>query len=209
MPSTNTYTIGLTGGIGSGKSTVAQAFAKLGVVTVDADMAARKVVEPGMPSLASIAEHFGQHILQEDGALDRAALRKIIFKDNQEKLWLEKLLHPLIRQWIEEALQKAASPYVILESPLLLETDQHHLIDAVLVVDVPVETQLARAGLRDSNTKEQIQRIINTQMPRAERLSKADFVFDNSQPEESIDDRVLELHQQFLSEAEKKRMRKP
>ena len=116
--------VGLTGGIGSGKSTVAGAFRQLGIDTVDADLASRKVVQPGMPALARISEHFGEGIIQSDGSLDRAALRKIVFSDPQQKLWLETLLHPLIRGWIVEQLQQSKSPYVILESPLLFETDQ-------------------------------------------------------------------------------------
>lgn len=191
--------IGLTGGIGSGKSTVAKAFRQLGIETVDADQASRAVVEPGMPALAAIAEQFGPDIIQADGQLDRAALRQIIFADPDQKQWLESLLHPLIRHWIIQQLEAATSPYVILESPLLFETDQHQLVAKTLLVDLPTELQIERACARDANQADQIQRIIDAQMPRAEKLSRADIVLDNTQSEESIAPRVGALHQTLLS----------
>ena len=197
--------VGLTGGIGSGKSTVAKAFKALGIDSVDADYASRAVVEPGMPALKAIEEHFGPELILADGGLDRAALRSIIFADAQQKVWLETLLHPLIRDWILTQLQASLAdcPYVILESPLLFETDQHQLVSTVLLVDVPVALQIERATARDGNTPEQIQRIIDAQMSREDKRSKADFVFDNSMGEDSIASRVLQLHQQFLAEADK------
>lgn len=197
--------IGLTGGIGSGKTTVAEAFRQLGINTVDADYASRAVVEPGMAALESIREHFGANIIQADSCLDRAALRSIVFSDPQQKNWLESLLHPLIREWIIEQLQNSTGPYVILESPLLLETDQHRLVDSVLLVDLSEELQIARASARDNNLADQIKRIIATQMPRQEKLSRADLVFDNSQPLETVAARVAVLHNQFLSLAKTKK----
>ncbi|MDA8885546.1 dephospho-CoA kinase [Porticoccaceae bacterium] len=194
--------IGLTGGIGSGKSTVAEQFAALGIVSVDADQASRAVVEPGMPALDYIEEHFGPELITADGQLNRPALREIIFADPSEKAWLEALLHPLIRDWIMVQLQAATSDYVILESPLLFETDQHQLVDAVLLVDVPVELQLERASARDGSDKPGIQRIIDTQMPRQTKRDRADFEFDNAQPMATIAPRVLALHQQFLTMAQ-------
>ena len=191
--------IGLTGGIGSGKSTVAEAFRQHGINTVDADSASRAVVEPGMPALESIGQHFGANILQQDGSLDRAALRSIVFSDPQQKAWLESLLHPLIREWIIQQLQISTGPYVVLESPLLFETDQHQLADTVVLVDIPEELQIERASARDSNLADQIKRIIDSQMPRQEKLSRADIVFDNSQPLETVASRVADLHNQFLS----------
>jgi dephospho-CoA kinase len=201
----NSYTIGLTGGIGSGKSSIAKAFRKLGIETVDADFASRAVVEPGMPALKSIGEHFGKDILQEDGSLDRGALRSIVFSDPQQKYWLESLLHPLIRDWIITQLQNSTGPYIILESPLLLETNQHKLADTVLLVDLPEDLQIERACARDNNLADQIKRIIDTQMPRQEKLARADLVFDNSQPLETVAARVAVLHNQFLSLAEAKK----
>lgn len=194
--------IGLTGGIGSGKSTVAEQFAALGIVSVDADQASRAVVDPGMPALDYIEEHFGPELITADGQLNRPALREIIFADPSEKAWLEALLHPLIRDWIMVQLQAATSDYVILESPLLFETDQHQLVDAVLLVDVPVELQLERASARDGSDKPGIQRIIDAQMPRQTKRDRADFEFDNAQPMATIAPRVLALHQQFLTMAQ-------
>ena len=195
--------VGLTGGIGSGKSTVAKAFMELGIKVVDADYASRAVVEPGMPALRAIKMHFGAELILPNGNLDRPALRQIIFCDHAQKVWLETLLHPLIRDWILNQLQLAltCSPYVILESPLLFEAGQHLLVTEVLLVDVPIELQLERAMARDSNTEEQIQSIINAQMSRQDRLGKADSVFDNSLPVNTVPPRVLELHQQFLAKA--------
>ena len=202
-PANTPLIIGLTGGIGSGKSTVAKAFKALGITSVDADYASRAVVEPGMPALKAIEAHFGPELILADGTLNRAGLREIIFADAQQKTWLESLLHPLIRDWILTQLQAslANSPYVILESPLLFETDQHQLASTVVLVDVPVELQLERAAARDDNTADQIQSIINAQMSREDKLERADTVFDNSLSEDSIAPRVLALHQQFLARA--------
>lgn len=199
--STKPLIIGLTGGIGSGKSTVAKQFAALGIVSVDADQASRAVVEPEMPALAQIEEHFGPDLITGDGQLNRSALREIIFANPSEKAWLEALLHPLIRDWILTQLQAARSDYVILESPLLFETDQHQLVDAVLLVDVPVELQLQRASARDGSDRQQIQRIIDAQMPRQAKRDRADFEFDNAQPRETMASRVAALHQHFLTMA--------
>ncbi|EAS47287.1 dephosphocoenzyme A kinase [marine gamma proteobacterium HTCC2207] len=191
--------IGLTGGIGSGKSTVAEAFRQLGIETVDADQASRAVVEPGMPALAAISAQFGSQIIQADGSLDRAALRQIIFTDPAQKLWLESLLHPLIRDWIIEQLKAATSPYVILESPLLFETDQHQLVHKTVLVDLPEALQIERACARDGNQADQIQRIIDAQMPRVEKLSRADIVLDNSESLDTLAARVTAVHQTLLS----------
>jgi len=191
--------IGLTGGIGSGKSTVAEAFRQLGIETVDADQASRAVVEPGMPALAAISAQFDSQIIQADGGLDRAALRQIIFTDPAQKLWLESLLHPLIRDWIIEQLKAATSPYVILESPLLFETDQHQLVHKTVLVDLPEALQIERACARDGNQADQIQRIIDAQMPREEKLSRADIVLDNSESLDTLAARVTAVHQTLLS----------
>ena len=135
--------VGLTGGIGSGKSTVAKAFIALGIQVVDADYASRALVEPGMPALKAIVAHFGTKLMLPDGCLNRSALRQIIFSDKMQKSWLESLLHPLIQDWIRSQLKLAlaSSPYVILESPLLFEAEQHLLVSEVLLVDVPVDIE--------------------------------------------------------------------
>jgi dephospho-CoA kinase len=194
--------IGLTGGIGSGKSTVARMFGDLGVHWVDADVVAREVVEPGTPALAQIAEHFGDSILTGNGALDRAALRDIIFNNPGEREWLEGLLHPVIRQELGRQLRPDtyALPYVMLVSPLLLETDQHTMTERVVVVDVPVEVQVERTMARDNNTLDQVKRIIAAQMPRQKRLSRADDVIQNDRPQQEVALQVATLHRTLLSQ---------
>lgn len=192
--------VGLTGGIGSGKSTVVRLFGNLGVHWVDADDVARQVVEPGTPALAAIADHFGEDILTREGALDRARLRQIVFADPEQRKWLESLLHPRIREELVRQLRPADYdlPYVILVSPLLLETDQHQLVDRILVVDVPVELQISRTTARDSNSREQVERIIAAQMPREERLARADEVIDNNRPVGEVELQVREMHKRFM-----------
>ncbi|WP_421911096.1 dephospho-CoA kinase [Marinobacter sp.] len=193
--------VGLTGGIGSGKSTVVRLFGALGVHWVDADDVAREVVEPGTPALERIAEHFGQKILLPDGGLDRAALRRIVFNAPEERAWLESLLHPVIREELMRQLHpdNYALPYVLLVSPLLLETDQHELVDKVVVVDVPVDVQIQRTMARDTNDREQVERIIAAQMPREQRLQKADDVVDNNLAMIDVERQVEQLHQTFLA----------
>lgn len=148
--------VGITGGIGSGKSAVTQRFEQLGITVVDADLAARVIVEPGRPALSAIAEHFGHNIIQADGTLDRAALRQRVFADESERHWLEQLTHPLIGQEILGQLTAASSAYTLLSSPLLLETSQKELANCVVVVDVPEETQLERTMARDDNDEAQV-----------------------------------------------------
>jgi len=177
--------IGLTGGIGSGKSLVAARFAELGITVVNADTVAREVVARGAPALDAIRTHFGEDIVLPNGELDRRKLRGIIFADAGEKKWLENLLHPIIRVRIIDQLHSATSPYAILESPLLLETDQHLLVEKIIVVDVDEATQIARASIRDGSDITQIKHIIASQMPRTEKLQNADFVIDNSGSKEA------------------------
>ncbi len=199
------YIVGLTGGIGSGKSTVAEAFKRLGIRVIDADQASRAVVEPGSKALSAIVNHFADQQLLVDGQLNRAALREIIFKNPEQKVWLEELLHPLIGQWIARQIeQTTSSPYIILESPLLFETDQHKSVNITLLIDLPPELQKLRASQRDAVSAEQIEAIINTQMSRESKVSLADVIFDNSLTLESIDQRVLDLHCQFENLAQSK-----
>lgn len=192
--------VGLTGGIGSGKSTVVRMFGDLGVHWVDADDVAREVVEPGTEALKSIAEHFGADILDEAGALNRAQLRTIVFENPAERQWLESLLHPIIRQELVRQLKPDdyTLPYVLLVSPLLFETDQHQLVDYSLVVDVPVEMQVERTVARDSNSIEQVKRIIGAQMPRDQRCDRADAIIDNNRPFVDVERQVHELHKRML-----------
>lgn len=196
------YIVGLTGGIGSGKSVVAARFRALGILVVDADQAARAVVEPGTPALADIAAHFGAGVIQADGTLDRAALRRLVFDDAAERRWLEQLLHPRIGEWLRARLAEAPGPYAILESPLLFESTQHRMVRRSLLVDVPEEVQVARAAARDGNAPEQIRAIMAAQLGREERRRRADDCIDNSGAPEALDAQVAELHRRYVALAE-------
>jgi len=190
--------IGLTGGIGSGKSTVASIFANLGIQVINADQLARDVVEHGSPALAAIMERYGENILLEDGSLNRSDLREIVFANVSEREWLEQLTHPLIAQLMKDQLQAVSSPYAILESPLLIETDQKELVDRILVIDIVEDTQLQRTLARDNSAETTIKAIINSQIPREQRLEAADDVVDNSGKLETTEQEILRLHKKYL-----------
>jgi len=195
--------IGLTGGIGSGKSTIARLFGDLGVHWVDADDVAREVVEPGQPALGQIAGHFGPEVLQADGSLDRAWLRQRVFARPAEREWLEALLHPIIREELIRQLENPTDyplPYVLLVSPLLLETNQKMLVDEVIVVDVPEAVQLERTMARDNNSREQVERIMAAQLGREERRARANAIIDNSRPLHNVELQVCELHNRLLAQ---------
>jgi dephospho-CoA kinase len=192
------FVVGLTGGIGSGKSTVANCFAALGVTVIDADIAARVVVEPETDALQQITSHFGDAILLADGALNRSQLRTVIFNQANEKQWLESLLHPLIAKEIARQIQTASSDYCLFVSPLLLETSQHQLCDKILVVDTSEYLQIQRTLSRDSSNEEEVRRIIASQISRQDRLDKADDVLENSGDLTAIDAAVSALHQRYL-----------
>ncbi len=194
-----TYVIGLTGGIGSGKTAVSDHFETLGITVVDADIASRTVVEKGRPALDQIAAHFGDDFLLPDGSLDRAKLRTAIFSDAAEKQWLEQLLHPLIRDEIINGLDNAASDYAILVSPLLIESDQHQLTQRVLVVDVPETLQLERTTQRDNNSAEQVKAIMASQASRQQRLDHADDVISNDGTLEQLQAQVENCHQRYIT----------
>ena len=196
---TTPWILGLTGGIGSGKSAVAQHFIDLGVHCVDADHAARWVVEPGKPALAAIVEHFGPDVLQANGELDRTALRHRIFQAPQERRWLEALLHPLIGEEIVASLASAKSPYAILMSPLLVESGQHTLTQRVLVVDAPEQLQLQRTMLRDQASEEQVHAILKAQAAREDRLKHADDVLLNDRDLPWLQSEVERLHRFYLT----------
>ena len=203
-----TYIVGLTGGIGSGKTTIANLFANLGVPLVDADVVAREVVEKDSPLLSKIVEHFGPQILTKQGELNRAALREIVFHHDEEKQWLNNLLHPAIRERMKQQLSEQTAPYTLFVVPLLIENKLTALCDRILVVDVSPQTQLARSAQRDNNNFEQIQRIINSQVSQQERLKWADDVMNNdadlAQNLPHLQKKVLELHQFYLQQAENK-----
>lgn len=172
--------IGLTGGIGCGKSTVSACFSALNITVVDADIIARLVVQKGEPVLQQIKKQFGSDILI-NGELNRSLLRTIIFKDERQKEWLNRLLHPLIHAQIIKQLRQAKGDYVLLEAPLLFENGLDKLTDHNLLIDINPELQVKRATERDGTSKENIKAIINSQMSRFLRLQKADFVIDNSE----------------------------
>lgn len=173
------YLVGLTGGIGSGKTAAADHFASLGINVVDADLASRIVVQPGRPALAAIEAKFGAQILLDDGTLDRTALRHTVFADDDKRRWLQSLLHPLISDELRAQIERADSAYAILVNPLLFESGQNTWCQRVLVIDVPEETQLTRTMARDSNTLEQVENIMRAQMDRQKRLSMADDIISN------------------------------
>ena len=194
----NKLVIGLTGGIGSGKSTVANLFRAKGIQVIDADKCSRIVVEVGTPALQKIAEHFGTTILQADGGLDRPKLRRIIFESPAEKTWLEQLLHPLILQEIVKQLDHATSAYAILESPLLIEAGQRSLCHRVLVVDVTQEQQIQRTMQRDNNSRELVMSILKSQATREQRRAAAHDIIDNTHETATLPMQVSLLHEQYL-----------
>ncbi|WP_028869792.1 dephospho-CoA kinase [Psychromonas arctica] len=192
--------IGLTGGIGSGKSTVAKEFTALGIDIVDADKVARQVVEPGQQALTEIELYFGSDVLNAAGELDRAKLRQLIFQSDAKKKWLNALLHPIIRDTLLAQLKMAKSEYVILEAPLLLENKLTQYTDYTLVVDVDEKLQIERAMKRDENSKSQIQAIMDAQISRSLRLQQADYVIDNSSIDRvALKQQIKSLHLKFLS----------
>ena len=195
------FVVGITGGIGSGKSAVTDHLETLRITVVDADKVARVVVEPGTPGLAAIAEHFGEDILLADGRLDRAALRKIVFDNPDERKVLEGITHPRIRDEISRQLSEANSPYVVLSSPLLLESGQNTFADYVVVVDVPEEVQLTRTMARDENSEALVKQIMAAQLDRQTRLSRADTSIMNDGSLEALYERVKKLHEDLLARA--------
>ena len=194
------FVLGVTGGIGSGKSAATDHIESLGITVVDADLAARVIMEPGKPALAAVAKHFGDELILADGSLDRAALRALVFANPDERLWLEQLTHPLIGEEIFHQIGAASSAYVVLASPLLLEGAQHELCDKVLVIDVPESVQLERTMARDNNSRDQVERIMAAQLKREERLARADFVIENTSTIEALREAVDAIHNTLVTE---------
>lgn len=190
--------VGLTGGIASGKSTVAQLFAELGVPVIDADRIARRVVEPGSPGLQRVIVRFGAGFLAPDGTLDRRALRELIFKDSDAKRDLEGILHPLIRAEMQRQAEVTTGPYLILEIPLLAESGRPAGVDRVLVVDAEEPDQIARLRARDGSSEQQACAILAAQASRAERLRLADDILDNSGRPADLRHGVERLHRRYL-----------
>lgn len=198
------YIVALTGGIGSGKTTVANLFAELNVPIIDADIIARDVVKPNTPALKQISLHFGPQILNDDGSLNRRKLRDIVFHDEQQKVWLNQLLHPLIQQETLKQFAECKRPYLIWVIPLLIENKLIEYADRILVIDVSRETQIARTMKRDNADRQLTENILNAQVDRETRLSYADDVINNEEPIEHIANIVQQLHLHYLALSEQK-----
>lgn len=190
--------VGLTGGIGSGKTAVSDLFADKGIVIVDADVIAREVVEPGQPALNAIVDRFGPQMLLPDSTLDRRALRELIFNSDEDKNWLNALLHPAIRESMQAQTQRATSAYCILSVPLLVENGLDKMVDRVLVVDVATKLQIERTSSRDQQSKEQVEKIIAAQASREQRLAAADDVIDNNGERSALIEQVEQLHKHYI-----------
>ena len=196
------FRVALTGGIASGKTTVANLFAELGVPLIDTDLLARQVVEPGQPALAKVVATFGPDVLDTDGCLDRRRMRERIFSDSTAKQRLEAILHPAIRIEMERRSREAGGPYQVLVIPLLTEGGRRDHVDRVLLVDVPEELQIQRLMMRDGVTHEQARASLNAQATRAERLAMADDVVRNTGRVDDLRDEVAKLHAKYLALAE-------
>lgn len=192
------WVLGLTGGIGCGKSAVSAVFESQGITVVDADIIARQVVAPKSTGLNAIIARFGSDILNQDQTLNRSKLRALIFADDTQKQWLNNLLHPLIREKILIDLQSATSPYVILVAPLLFENGLDKYCQRTLLIDVPVAVQLARTMARDNISKTQAQAIVAAQMSRDDKKARTVDIIDNNQALEDVSMEVLKYHQQYL-----------
>jgi dephospho-CoA kinase len=190
--------IGLTGGIGSGKSAVAERFAARGVPVIDTDVVAREVVAPGEPALAEIVAAFGPDVLDEQGRLDRRRLRERVFADAAARRQLESILHPRIRAAVQQRIEALSAPYCIIVVPLLIETG-FGPVDRVLVVDVDETQQIERTRQRDRVSAESVRRIMEAQASRSERLARADDVIDNNGGLEALDRQVEALHRRYLA----------
>ena len=194
--------IGLTGGIGSGKTAASEHFAKLGAAVIDTDLLSRELVEPGQPALTEIVDAFGPGIIDADGRLDRGALRARVFADVAARKRLEQILHPKIRATMLERARRSEAPYVVFVIPLLFETGQQALVDRVLVIDVPESVQRSRVAQRDQLDATELDAIFRAQTDRQTRLRQADDVIRNDGSIENLHAAVEELHRQYLRQVE-------
>lgn len=189
--------IGLTGGIGAGKSTVCELFRNLGAPIIMADQIARDIVKPNTSNLTRIIQHFGKTILTPNGEIDRTLLRRRIFNDPNDKQWLEDLLHPQIQEKMLYSIKELTASYVILDIPLLLETKSHQHVDRILVVDTAEELQIKRIVSRDHVSHDDVLKIMNSQLSRTERIARADDIIYNENDLESLEKQVKELHKRY------------
>ncbi len=196
---------GLTGGIGSGKSAAADLFAKRGVPVIDADAISHELTAPGQPVVELIRKQWGDEVITASGELDRARLRHRVFSDPEQLRILESILHPAIRRRIQheiDSLRAAGAPWCLVVVPLLFESGFDDLVDRVIVVDIPTALQIERVVARDHVSAKDAQRILERQMPREERASRADYLIDNSGPLEALEPRVAAIHQQLSADAQ-------
>ncbi|WP_342662807.1 dephospho-CoA kinase [Oceanospirillum beijerinckii] len=191
--------IGLTGGIGSGKTAASDYFTSLGVLIVDADVVAREIVEPHKPVWQQIVNHFGSEAINEDQSLNRPWLRQTVFQQPEERQWLESVTHPAIREEIIQQLQQPTEHYAMLVSPLLFESGQSDMTQRNLLIDVPVELQLSRTCARDNNNEDQVKAIIAAQMSREERRARADDIIVNDQDLSALQHACDDLHKTYLT----------
>ena len=197
-------TVALTGGIASGKTTASDTFASHGVPIIDADLLAREAVAPGSDGLAQVTKRFGSHILNNDGTLDRAALRKIVFDDSEARKDLEHIIHPQVRQLTQQRLaahKTAGAIYAIVVVPLLIETGQQHKYDKIVVVDIDPGTQFERLCARDNSSPAQAEKMIASQAKREDRLAAADYVIHNDAGIDRLKAQVLDIHRQLQLDA--------
>lgn len=192
------FCVGLTGGIGSGKSTVTGIFQELGAKIIDADIITRELQAVDQPAYNEIIKQFGPEVVGEHGELNRTYLRKLVFTDHELKTKLENIVHPLVRAEINRRLNSNTHPYCIISIPLLFENGAQYDFDRILVVDIPEDLQIIRAGNRDGVNKNEIVKIINSQIKREKRLEKADDVICNDKSIDILTKAVKKLHNQYL-----------
>ena len=198
MNKSHKVVIGLTGGIVSGKSTITAMFADLGIDIVDADIVARMVVMPKSEALKQISQHFGAQFIQSDGHLNRASLRSRIFSNEQDKTWLNNLLHPLIRQRMIKEIDQSTSSYCLFVAPLLIENNLQGIVNRIIVIDITEKEQIERTFLRDPSSRDEVRRIIASQISRTERLYHADDIIDNNKTDlAEVNKQVIILDQSY------------
>ena len=198
------FILGLTGGIGSGKTAASDYFSSKGITIVDADIVSRLVVEPGQDSFKEIASHFGTGVISDDGSLNRPALRKIVFDQPKERLWLENLLHPLIANEIQTQLNTSESIYTVLVSPILFESAQNLYTQRTLVIDTPEDLQISRTAKRDNTDPDSVKAIMKVQTERQVRIEKADDVILNNGSLNDLHQNIDQLHRKYLQIAQEK-----
>ena len=192
------FSVGLTGGIASGKTTISNCFAGLGVPIIDTDVISRELLQPGELAYRQVRDHFGEEILAENGKIDRAALRRIVFSNREHKSWLEKMLHPLIYQRSHDAiLENSRAVYVMVVVPLLFETNFQSLVDRVLAVDCPAHEQIRRLMRRDGIDRGLAERMLEQQLNNDARIARAHDVIDNRAADTDLDPQVRKLHRSY------------